>query len=115
MGLRTFFKSMSQTYRIVNEREQELDFRKLEPDRWLPAPVDFGKYRIVFIENVPNGFLANVFTEGRLLGTTKVTRWLERGVLGPEEGRELKLKLSIGDMGVIRMSEIEHDEPPSKE
>jgi hypothetical protein len=114
MGLKRFLADMSRTYKLLNEREQELRFRKLEPDMWLPAPVDFGKYRIVFTDVVRNGFLANVFSDGKHLGTVKVTRWLERGVQGPESNTELRLKLAMGDLGVIRMSEIENDEP-SKE
>jgi hypothetical protein len=109
MGLRRFFADMSKTYKLVNEREQELAFRKLEPDSWLPAPLDFGPYRIVFTEQVRNGFLANVFSDGKHLGTVKVTRFIERGVKGPGEKDELRLKLALGDMGVIRMSEIENE------
>ncbi len=115
MVLKNFFREMSRTYKLVNEREQELAFRKLEPDRWLPAPVDFGPYRIIFSERIYNGFLANVFTGGKLLGIVKVTRFMERGVKGPGEKDELRLKLALGDLGVIRMSQIENDEPEPKE
>ena len=111
MVLKSFLREMSRSYVIVSEREQDLRFRKLEPDRWLPSPVDFGQYRIIFTERVRNGFLANVFSDGRLLGTTKVTRFIERGVEGPGENEEILLKLNIADIGVMRMTQIKRDPP----
>ena len=114
MVLKNFFREMTRTYRLVNEREQELRFRKLEPDRLMPAPVDFGPYRIIFTEQIRGGYLASVFSDGKLLGSVKVTRFIERGVKGPEKDMELRLKFALANFGVLRMSQIENDEPENE-
>lgn len=102
------------TYIIRAEREQELQMRKLAPDEWLPAPVVFCKYRVVFTDRVGSGYLCNVFKEGCLLGQVRLSRWIEKGISGEGETRELRMKLALLDTCCLRLTEVEYDTPPRK-
>jgi hypothetical protein len=95
-------------YKLNREWNTSLDFSKPGPDRYLPAPVELGQYKVIFTRAVFGGYTANVFENGRLLGQTSVSRWKENRV--PLDGDSyLVLKLSLLDLGHLNVSKITYD------